>query len=306
MRILYIVSICILITAICHSVAAPAAGLASPTSRTKPRKGFAIYLLARGVESTQLSKVDIDHLGIDRLKEVWSSSGLRAISDDEQQLVLEESLMNREERGGRTFSLLLRPDGTAAYFGFNGVEKLGHYSGAYPRDEYSRLCELFLLKLHSLTGSGVFYEPRTLGIVYRGELKIIPNNLRGTSGNSFVVEKAFDDLAARIKWTREPVGNSSGIRGTANVSDLTQERGLTFNVFVTFAGGQNGISSQTLTGKGEFQLNLPPGIYRVFGGTVWQNRPPMISPPRSKPQFVVVEAGKFTQVTIKYLKPGQW
>ena len=233
-----------------------------------------------------------------RLREVLSSGGVRALRTNEQQLVLEEK-PSLTTAGPSRFSLLLRPDGTATYFGFREVEKIEEYSGTYSKEEYSRLSALLLTEgPYEYDDSGAMSQPRIYGIVHKGELKMIADNVDHRPGNSFAVAKTFDDIAARIKWTSAPVLNSSGIRGTANLeafSELREE--LSFLLQVTLAGGENAIKSQTLTGKGEFQFNLPPGIYRVRGWSGWRRRG---APPRSKTQFVIVEAGKFTQVAIDY------
>lgn len=235
-----------------------------------------------------------------RLKEVWSSGGLRAIRDDERQLVVEEQ--DGEHPGRAKFSLLLRPDGTATYFGLREVEKIGLYSGTYPAEKHRRLGDLLLaLEQYDYPDEGVFSQPRLLGIVRHGELKMRPDDFGRTPAGLSSVEKAFNDVTDRIRWTKEAAANSSGIRGTANVSEFGNLGWYVayYGASVSLAGGQNVLAHQPLTGKGEFQFNLPPGIYAIRGtsGSTNLHAPPL---PRARSKFVVVEAGKFTRVTLDF------
>ena len=184
--------------------------------------------------------------------------------------------------------LVLRADGTAVYTAKQNTERIGQFTGAFWKEEFSKLAEwLARHGFFELKGSYGSPNPDTptqlIRIVRGGEQKSVVINEVGGSESLWSMQRFIQGVAADIDW--QPV--RSGIRGMARPNET---------ILIQPSNDKQEFSARA-DGNGFFEIALGPGTYKVEA-LVFGRMPQFKQPPKINPvQTLVVQPDGFVKAS---------
>jgi hypothetical protein len=130
---------------------------------------------------------------------------------DAPEVKITEISLNRSPSFGYGISpvdlLVLRPDGTADYFGKRHVTRVGHYKGRFDPDDFNQPAKLVASSRQfdrdSYHGAAVNHSPSATTTIKRGD-KTTQATRQGRNGplELWTVETAIRGVAADIVWEK--------------------------------------------------------------------------------------------------------
>lgn len=200
--------------------------------------------------------------------------------------------------------LVLHPDGTAEYFGIENTRLKGYFTGEFPARAFDQLAQMLVTEgffgLEPSYGYPALHTTRAWIEAARGdERKRVTSHSVNYSEKVGGISVAIREVGADIQW--QPA--RSGIRITTlwkfpgedwrpgeegYISISPEKPGPTPSGRATFPISTNQ--------EGKAEITLAPGTYQVSGRN-------FAVPTVRTVQTVVVQPGRFTEVTIRYEVP---
>lgn len=230
-----------------------------------------------------------------------------------RQIVLEEVA----DSWDRKYMLILRSDGTANEFSWPRAEQVVRY-GLFSTHDFDRLTKLLEQQAPLSSKLPESDELRKRNTGNAGQVVQLVSVRRddhpGTFGylqdddsvQFWALTKSMRGLAAGIDWGKDESANRSGLRITMQVEPGAFGRFYSPWVDVKLEGNLARLTPQRHGSMDGLRFDLPPGSYQVVPILVWRahSAPPKDKPKDKlpQPQIVAVEAGRYTDVIVKYTK----
>jgi hypothetical protein len=219
-------------------------------------------------------------------------------------------------------SLTLNLDGTASYSGVRHTARVGRYAGKIAPEQFARLAtwldEQNFFELRAEVGQDrristhssdllvhVVRDGVSYVVAFRGHQLKLRDNMENTITNA----------AKEIVWQKDEVSSSSGVRGMAQralkpneVRIFSDYKPPIISLPMQFAliklsiFGDSPRELTTVTdAEGNFDFLVPPGRYLLSVSLAKGSRPRFDGPLwLAETDWVTVEAGKFTPVTLHF------
>jgi hypothetical protein len=211
--------------------------------------------------------------------------------------------------------IILRANGTATRIRIiddAGARRRVEESGKLDAQEFDRVCALLqkndFLNLQDFRPHIYPTEAFSTSVVSNGQRKSVLRWGKALAAEPapaglLEIEQAIKDLGAGIKWQIDTKTLRTGVRGVAVENHPKDQTGKTQSL--AFAGARiqirpldnsYTIAAQTTDGQGRFEINVPPGTYRIVGLRPAKQQNTTLS----HEQTVTVGVDQFVEVKVQY------